>query len=81
MEKSAVKARVKGVLAELLNKNVETISGETEIDDLFINSLDWAIMIGNLELEFKITIKFDGVFEELDTVDQIIDHLWEKYLK
>lgn len=70
--------KMKQILAEQLDADIEKITMETNIaDDLGADSLDVVEMLMAIEDEFDIEIPDDKV-ETLKTVGQVVEYIQEK---
>ena len=70
--------KMKQILAEQLDADIEKITMETNIaDDLGADSLDVVEMLMAIEDEFDIEIPDDKV-ETLNTVGQVVEYIQEK---
>ncbi|MDO4608743.1 MAG: acyl carrier protein [Clostridia bacterium] len=69
--------KMKEILAEQLDADVESITLETDIaDDLGADSLDVVEMLMTIETEFDIEIP-DEEIENLKTVGNVVDYIQE----
>ena len=69
--------KMKKILAEQLDADIETITLETDIaDDLGADSLDVVEMLMSIEDEFEIEIP-DEKIESLKTVGQVVEYIQE----
>ena len=69
--------KMKEILAEQLDVDIESITPETDIaDDLGADSLDVVEMLMTVEEEFDIEIP-DEEIENLKTVGQVVDYIKE----
>lgn len=69
--------KIKEMVAEQLNADVEEITAETSFkDDLGADSLDLFELVSNLEDEYDIEIPSEEL-EKLTTVGAVIDYLKE----
>lgn len=69
--------KMKQILAEQLDADIESITLETDIaDDLGADSLDVVEMLMSIEDEFEIEIP-DEKIESLKTVGQVVDYIQE----
>ena len=69
--------KMKQILSEQLDADIDSITPETEIaDDLGADSLDVVEMLMAIEDEFDIEIPDDKV-ESLKTVGQVVDYIQE----
>ena len=67
--------KMKKILAEQLDADIESITMETDIaDDLGADSLDVVEMLMSIEDEFEIEIP-DEKIESLKTVGQVVDYI------
>ena len=67
--------RVLFTLNHILQKKKRKITLETRLrEDLFVDSLDMSMIIGDLEDEFEITIT-DDEFADVVTVNDIVEKL------
>lgn len=69
--------KMKKILAEQLDTDIDSITLETDIqDDLGADSLDVVEMLMSIEDEFEIEIP-DEKIEGLKTVGQVVDYIQE----
>lgn len=69
--------KMKKILAEQLDTDIDSITLETDIqDDLGADSLDVVEMLMSIEDEFEIEIP-DEKIESLKTVGQVVDYIQE----
>ncbi|MGN1320760.1 MAG: acyl carrier protein [Acutalibacteraceae bacterium] len=69
--------KMKQILAEQLDADIESITLETDIqDDLGADSLDVVEMLMSIEDEFEIEIPDDQI-ENLKTVGNVVDYITE----
>lgn len=69
--------KMKQILAEQLDADIDSITLETDIqDDLGADSLDVVEMLMSIEDEFEIEIP-DEKIESLKTVGQVVDYIQE----
>ncbi|KGK91069.1 acyl carrier protein [Desulfosporosinus sp. HMP52] len=67
--------RVLFILNHILQKKKRKITLESRLrEDLFVDSIDMSMIIGDLEDDFEITIT-DEEFANLVTVNDIVEHL------
>lgn len=70
--------KMKKILAEQLDADIDSITLETDIqDDLGADSLDVVEMLMSIEDEFEIEIP-DEKIEGLKTVGQVVEYIQEK---
>lgn len=70
--------KMKEILAEQLDADINTITPETDIaDDLGADSLDVVEMLMTIEDEFEIEIP-DEKIESLKTVGQVVEYIQEQ---
>lgn len=70
--------KMKEILAEQLDADINTITPETDIaDDLGADSLDVVEMLMTIEVEFEIEIP-DEKIESLKTVGQVVEYIQEQ---
>ena len=69
--------KMKAILAEQLDTDIDSITMETDIaDDLGADSLDVVEMLMSIEDEFEIEIP-DEKFVSLKTVGQVVEYIQE----
>ena len=69
--------KMKKILAEQLDADIDSITLETDIqDDLGADSLDVVEMLMSIEDEFEIEIPDDKI-ESLKTVGQVVEYIQE----
>ena len=70
--------KIKAIIAEVLNIDVETITADTTfVDDLGADSLDLFELVMALEEEYDVEIPTEDL-EKLTTVQAVLDYLKQK---